>query len=410
MSQSISEQVMTIERSLGERMIEHALVIVRAWLTELGENNRYEASFKQIQDQYKALCAEWLIKGEEAVEVPLNKLTGDMYQLADAVFVDLCLLKGMVPTMHGFNPENKESVMQYFAHCVTLKQEDLDWLRSIADDEDKAPMALLAAGALSNNLREYFNINSLLTLIDCMNAQCQIVADECKAFVSSLLIRYDVRIDFFEQIQEAFLQAVMQMDDNGLRVVDVIGLLIQYSKENGLEQYAQGLYRYSWLPEDLRKVLEFTGMDKHMDACEVWLPQAESEYINNLVQIFPDTWLYKQLVEGEENREQYIALCYLYSGRMDLLWDNPAYAEEWLKRELRAGSRFDKHLINYAHCMMLKGDRVMAYEYYRMARNSFSSSKDFFALFRPDRRALIDHGVPMEDVYMMEDLLLKGDS
>ena len=158
MSQSISEQVMTVERALGERMIDHALVIVRAWLTELGENNRYEASFKQIQEQYNKLCAEWLIKGAEAVEAPLNKLTGDMYQLSDAVFAELSVTKGMAPQMHGFNPENKESVMQYFAHCVYLKQEDLDWLRTIADDDDKAPIALLAAGALSNNLREYFNI------------------------------------------------------------------------------------------------------------------------------------------------------------------------------------------------------------------------------------------------------------
>ena len=39
--QSLDEQINTIERALGECMIEHALVIVRPWLNDLGLDNPY---------------------------------------------------------------------------------------------------------------------------------------------------------------------------------------------------------------------------------------------------------------------------------------------------------------------------------------------------------------------------------
>ncbi len=406
MSQSISEQVMTIEHALGERMIEHAQVIVRGWLSELGENNRYEESCNRIQTEYRSLCQQWLVQGGPAVDEALDNLTGDMYELSDAVFADISMARGMAPQMHGFNPENKQSVINYFAHCVTLKQEDLDWLRRVADDPDKAAVALLAAGALSSNLRDYFRIDALLTLIDCMNAQTEMVADSCKVFVSTLLMHYDVRIDYFPQIQEAFRQTVSDMDDGGVRILELIGKLIQYSKENGLELYDRGEYRYEWLPEDVKKLIEVTGMREEVDTFRSWLPHLEEEYLNNLVTIFPETWLYKQMVEFDEMRVQYIALSYLYAGRMDLLWDSPDKAEEWLKGELRSETLFARHYLNYAHCMMLKGDRVMAYEYYLRARKRCFNSKEFFEFFRPDRRALIDRGVAVEDVYLMEDMLL----
>ena len=48
----------------------------------------------------------------------------------------------------------------------------------------------------------------------------------------------------------------------------------------------------------------------------------------------------------------------------------------------------------------------MAYETYRQARTLCKNSKEFFALFRPDRRALVDHGIPVEIVYLIEDKLL----
>ena len=61
--------------------------------------------------------------------------------------------------------------------------------------------------------------------------------------------------------------------------------------------------------------------------------------------------------------------------------------------------------INYGHCLLLRGDRMMAYENYRQARSMCKNAKEFYALFRPDRRQLVEHGVPVEQVYLIEDQL-----
>ena len=50
----------------------------------------------------------------------------------------------------------------------------------------------------------------------------------------------------------------------------------------------------------------------------------------------------------------------------------------------------------------------MAFENYKQARQMFHSVKDFYALFRPDRGVLVDHGVPVEQVYLIEDQLFNA--
>ena len=58
--QSLDEQINTIERALGECMIEHALVIVRPWLNELGLDNPYEDAYRTIRARYHDLFVKWL--------------------------------------------------------------------------------------------------------------------------------------------------------------------------------------------------------------------------------------------------------------------------------------------------------------------------------------------------------------
>ena len=58
MAQSLEEQVGVVERALGECMIDTALVIVRSWLIEIGENNPYEEAFASIQKRYGELFTE----------------------------------------------------------------------------------------------------------------------------------------------------------------------------------------------------------------------------------------------------------------------------------------------------------------------------------------------------------------
>ena len=91
MNKELSDQVNTVERALGECMIETATTVIRVWLNELGENNPYEEALLSIHKRYQDLFTRWLNVDDPEAEQELDKLTGDMYQLADAVYVDIRL-------------------------------------------------------------------------------------------------------------------------------------------------------------------------------------------------------------------------------------------------------------------------------------------------------------------------------
>ena len=121
MAQNLDEQVNTIERALGERMIRHALIILRSWLIELGEDNPYEARYTEISDQYKTLFEDFLTSEDPEREAQLDRLTGETYKLVDAVYATLRVRKGLSPDIHGFNGQNPQSVMHYWSECVQFK-------------------------------------------------------------------------------------------------------------------------------------------------------------------------------------------------------------------------------------------------------------------------------------------------
>ena len=131
MAQTIEEQVNTVERALGERMIEHALAVVRAWLNELGENNPFEQAFADIQTQYNAIFADWLVNDDqEKQDQQLNELTSDAYRFVDAVYVQIRLFRGLSPHMRGYNNESAASIMHYFSRCLELTEADYTWLQN----------------------------------------------------------------------------------------------------------------------------------------------------------------------------------------------------------------------------------------------------------------------------------------
>ena len=55
----LSEQVNTVERALGERMITHAMVIVRQWANELGDE-LYAARIDQLEQNYRYVFEYYL--------------------------------------------------------------------------------------------------------------------------------------------------------------------------------------------------------------------------------------------------------------------------------------------------------------------------------------------------------------
>ena len=130
--------------------------------------------------------------------------------------------------------------------------------------------------------------------------------------------------------------------------------------------------------------------------------------MSGLVQILPDTWVYSVLVGDDVERQQMMEICYLSIGRMDLLWDHTDRAEVWLRQRLRKGDADPLDYINYGHCLLLRGDRMMAYETYKQARQRCKSAREFFALFRPDRHQLVEHGIPVEIIYLIEDQMINA--
>lgn len=404
MANTLDEQVNTVERALGECMIEHALVILRAWLNELGENNPYEEAFTTLHSKYQDFFSRWLTSDEANFVEEIRTLTGDAYQLFDAVYAALRLQRGLSPDMHGFNADSPQSVMNYFAHSVQLRPEDYDWLHEVLHDEQRMSIALMAVNSLMRNMRECFNTESFLAIIDGIDAENEILSDQCLANALTLAIQYDVRMPFFPQIREALSQAILNMGDNSEHAFEVLCAIIRSVSPSGIDSKIEEALKQ--LPDMLRDLFEKAGMKEEAGSITAFVPKTEQEYMAGLVAMFPDTWLYAAMVDKNTEREQEIINMLLRMGNRNLMWDMPELAENYYVNVLRAGSNDMNDYLNYAHCLLLKGDRMMAFEYYKQARQMCSSTKDFFAVFRPDRKILSECGVPLDLIYLMEDQLL----
>ena len=404
----LAEQVDTIERALGECMIETATTVLRVWLNELGENNPYEEALQTIRAQYQEVFTKWLNIDIPESDTVLNKITGDAYQLADAVYADVRTMRGLSPAMHGFNPNSAQSVITYFQNCIRLSDKDLDWLHDAMREEEQNPSALLAITALTRNLRECFSMDAFITLIEGMAVEDDVVANLCTTNVISLLIHYDVRIDFFPQIQDAFIATIGAKGDQGDSVFETLCAFVEFSKKSYLEDYATGLMPMSWLPPVLQKLIEATGIKEDFKTFYSWVPKEETEYMMELVQNLPNTWLYEVLVSGNPYREQALTYSGVSVGYRAYMWNHPEVAEQFYLEVLRKGTEKPIDYINYAHCLLLKGDRMMAFENYKQARQLCGSLRTFYDMFRPDRRQLVEHGVPLDYVYAIEDNLVNG--
>ena len=254
MAQSLDEQISTIERALGESMIEHALVVVRTWLNELGENNPFEEAFRTIQTQYNELFTRWLNIDEPHAAEELNVLTGDTYQLVDAVYAELRLKRGLSPDMRSFNADSPQSVMNYFANNIRLRPEDFEWLHEVTEDESQVSIALMALNALTRNLRECFNTDAFLAVIDGINASNELIRDQSLANAFVLLIHYDIRIDFFPTIQDAFANAIADMNDGGEHAFDVLCAFIRSLPAKDADASSNADEALNQLPELLREM------------------------------------------------------------------------------------------------------------------------------------------------------------
>ena len=323
------------------------------------------------------------------------------------------LLKlGKAPEMHGFDRTSIPSIINYFTACVHIQEEDFDWLYEAANDRNQATEAFVAVAALSANLRETFNEQAMLTMIDIVDAENNIVADQALASLILLFAQWDVRVDFFPQMQEAFAEKI----GNGERAFLTMEALIRTANRSIKDIVNSEHITKDDLPEELINLVskdnndEDEPVEQMLSRLVKLMPKNEEDYITAIIDMMPETWIFDLLVGEDERRNETVEKIYLSIGYMDFMWDRLEEAENWLIDRLRSGKATAKDYINYAHCCFLKGDRMMAYENYLEAKRMCKGAREFFDLFRPDRKTLVEKGIPLEQVYLMEDQLLRADN
>lgn len=468
---TLEEQKKMLEKALSERMLNHAIVILRRWLSEIYKDNKislaldanigsYNDQLNNIAETYSQLFNYYLTSEDPNRDSILDAMTGDMYALTDRIYAMLCLKRGIAPTMHGFNPNNKDSVINYFGASLQLSEDDLNWLRDVVDDPSQGALGLLACSALGQNIRKYFNEDAMLVLIDMIRADNQLVGDQALAYCIIILAKYDLRIDFFPNIQKAFEDAI----EDGEIAFEVLTAMIRSSRTKLRDLLQSEDFSTEDLPDVLRELLSDDQEEIDIDKIASWLPEDENKSLLQMIESLPQTWVFETLLDGDEERRNKVVSLYVQVGmseiaydcillgrldlcpttamRADMLLYQGLYEEaldEFLKVEAEQG-KLDKRTIfrigwcamlagdyntaeeymlirlrhnpniedyiNYGHLCWLRGDRLTAYENYREARRLAATSKRFMLSFRPDRRMLAEHGIPLSDIYMMEDQLL----
>lgn len=399
---SLEEQRDVIERALGERMLNRAFVILHQWLQEIGFQ-QYGDRLQSLEHNYDITFNYYLTSDDPDRDKVLDDLTETTYRLVDEVYAEVCLKRGRYPEMLGFNAENPQSVVNYFGSCVRLRDEDMDWLREVTIREPQPAVGLLAMAAMLHVLRDAFSEEVLLCLMEIVDSENKLLSEQALASTILILAHYDVRIDFFPRVQEAFRDLVSRSGDAAFHSLCA---LVASTRHSLKEVMRLNDIQPDELPNTIKEMLGSETTDDELEHVISYVPQSEDDYMAGLILVLPETWVFEAIIGGDEERMRIISETYLEAGMMDLWWDNLEEAEQIITELLRSEHPIAQDYINYGHICFVRGDKLMAYENYREARRMIGSSKKFLSLFRPDRRFLIDKGITLEDVYLMEDHLL----
>lgn len=461
---NIADQYQNINRMLAQRMMRHAESVLRQWAQELARFDYFDR-LSSLSQNYDYTFSYYLstpvhYMGDPAGVIDddrdsiLSDLTRQYYLLADEMYASLLLKQGIAPTLYGFGANNRESAINYFSRCVALRDEDIDWLVELSNQSDQPAFAILVISAMAAGLRNVFQFNAFRALITISKADNQMVAEQAVAHLILLAAYYDVRLDFFPDLQDE----ISDLFHDSQRPLQVMCALIESSKPR---QEVPDEELLDSLPEELYDVLE-ANRENIGEKINAEISQAQP-FVTDIVTILPGTWVFTQIAAEDKTRE-FVAKLYVSIGRNeeafegvlmnrgDLIHDaelkadyalyNELYdealtgyqaleeqglsspkirfrigwcalmtmdlelAEKYMVARLRESEPWVEDYLNYAHLCFIKGDKVSAFEYYREARTRAGSMKNFKATFCPDRRVLADMGIPLQEIYLMEDRLL----
>ncbi len=257
---TLDDQRNTIERALGERMLNHAFFFLRQWAKELSFGP-YSDRIHSLSQSYNGLFDYYLAADDPERDEVHDKLTSETYHLVDEMYAAIRIKRGLSPEMHGFNKDSNESVLNYFSHCVNLQEEDLDWLCDMASDPNHGAIALVAIAGLSSNLKTHFQENAMLALIDCMNSDSMIVAEQARVYTIMLLAQWDLRLDFFPDIQDAFIE----QNGNGEDSYMALRALILSINTNLRDMVRNKELQEEDLPDEVLEVINDASKDEDED-------------------------------------------------------------------------------------------------------------------------------------------------
>lgn len=400
MKLSLAEQHNIIERALGERMLNHAFIFLRQWAKELGDTP-FNDRIRSLEQNYVSLFDYYLSGDDTDREAIHDEMTTEVYRLSDEMYGAMRLKRQEVQEVIGFERDKIESAIRYFYFCQAIREEDFDWLYEVNEQENGSSVLVPVMSVLATNMRDVFQENGLQLFIDLLDSPHDLVASQALMFCILLFAQYDLRIDYFPHLQKAFEEKI----GNGEDAFHMLVTLIRTSRTIALKREELEDLINDEMPEEVRQIAreQLEQINKYGEAAH----DDEAEFVRAIVTILPDTWVFNVIINEDEKRMMTIEKSYLTIGFMDLMWERIDEAEEWLVDRLRSDEASVYDYINYGHCCFVKGDRMMAYENYRQAKSMCKSNQEFLDMFRPDRKALMDKGISLEEIYLMEDQLLR---
>ena len=105
------------------------------------------------------------------------------------------------------------------------------------------------------------------------------------------------------------------------------------------------------------------------------------------------------LSQGNLQVMRAIAWCAFISGDYE-------QARGYYQKIMASDNRKMIDVMNYGHFLFVQSERAEAFRHYKLALSMNDTLKAFLEVFRPDRRILLEKGIPTSDIYLMEDQLI----
>lgn len=409
-----------IERPLVNGLIYEALPNLRRWAME-SDYERYDDRLRSIEDNYNYIFQHYLAGDDPEHDALIDNLIRQALIILDELYVDLLYKYDLLPATEHYDPQTPLTYAHYFNYCLRPTDEDKQVIRDILSDPQPSMLAMCVSSGVAECLDIVWNEELMLMLIEAIENPNDQISFQCMSLVLGLLIDYDDRIDFFHNVQQTFWDKVQ---DDLSRPMIFLRMMVESVEEFEHKTLSQDMQAkiYEELPDEVRQMLREKNADNPRQALSDMLNEqsaykASEEHMRR-VQNLPGTWLYEAVVGSDEEQLRDMEMRYLKSGSMELMWHRLDEAEQMLKQRLRKRmatqhpTDAQKRLIaidlmNYGHCCYVNGDRAMAYENYRQAIAWIGEVREFFERFHEDRPHLIEAGLTENQLFLMEDHLIR---